>query len=415
LQTCLELIQGGQETVDSAVALYPELAEELRPMLEASLWLVNSREGFEPRPGFVTASRRRLVARIQEEQRQAPVGWREKLKQLWSTQQMAPVAFVFVLLLALFVSGTIVSVSQKALPGDSLYSVKHVLEQLALATSFDQANDAALQISFVNERLEEIKALIAEGRYEEVKEIVAQYEQDIQKTIELIEVVSDQDEFRAGRLALELEAILADQRALFETLMAFDWIPMPFQDTIARVIDASQAAQDAVQEFSVVIPATPLPTSRPPTHVSPSRTPLSTPTSAPTERPTATDTPRPTATPRPTETPLPTATNTPVPPTDTSTPTNTPKPTDTPTDTPTNTPVPPTDTPTNTPVPPTNTPTNTPVPPTDTPTNTPVPPTDTPVPSDTPSPTDMPTPIESPTQMGTPAGNGEVTPPVTPP
>ncbi len=254
LQTCLELIQGGQETVDSAVARYPELAEDLRPILEASLWIGSAREGFEPRPGFVTASRRRLVARIQEEQLQKPVSWREKLRQLLTTQQVAPVAFVVVLLLALFVSGTVVTVSQRALPGDGLYSVKQMLEQLALATSFDQANDAALQIRFVNERLEEFKALIAEGRYEEAKQVVAQYELDVRRTLELLEVVRDQDDLRAGRLALELESILASQQSLFEFLMASEFY-FPFQDAIARVIDASRAAQDAAQEFSVDDPA----------------------------------------------------------------------------------------------------------------------------------------------------------------
>jgi hypothetical protein len=381
-------------------------------MLEASLWIVNSREGFEPRPGFVTASRRRLVARIQEEQRQVPVSWREKLRALWSTQQIAPAAFVIILLLALFVSGTVVSVSQRALPGDGLYSVKQMLEQLALATSFDQANDAALQIRFVEERLEEIKALIAEGRYEEAKLIVTQYEADIQKTIDLIAEVSDQDEFRAGRLAVELEAILAAQRTLFETLMAFEWIPFPFQDTIARVIDASQAAQEAAQEFSVVIPPTSMPTARPPTQVIPTRTPFPTPTRAPTDKPDPTETPLPTQTPVPTNTPLPTATNTPVPPTDTATPTKTPVP---PTDTPTNTP---TDTPTNTPTDtPTDTPTNTPETPTPTPeTPTPTPETPTPTP-ETPTPTpETPTPTpETPTPTDTPGGSGEPASPTPPP
>jgi hypothetical protein len=64
----------------------------------------------------VNASRHRLVARIQEEQQQVPVTWQEKWRNLWSAQQIAPVAFVFVLLLSLFVSGTVVSAAQQALP-----------------------------------------------------------------------------------------------------------------------------------------------------------------------------------------------------------------------------------------------------------------------------------------------------------
>jgi len=384
LQTCLELIRDSRETVESVVARYPELSDDLRPILEASLWMVNSREDLEPRPGFVAASRRRLVTRIQEEQHQAPVSWQEKWQHLLSTQRVAPVAFVFILLLALFVSGTVVTAAQKALPGDSLYSVKRTLEQLALATSFDQANDAALQIEFIEERLDEVKALIAEGRFEEVKQIVAQYEEDVQNTIDLIAAVSDQDAFGAERLALELEGILADQRALIEALLTNEWIPFTYYNAIARVIDASEEGEDAVQDFSMVIPPTPKPT---PTPV-PTNTPYRpTPTKAPTERPAPTNTPRPSPTRAPTNTPLPTATNTPVPPTATPTRTDMPKPTDTPTDTPT------------------ATPTDTPIP-TDTPTAMP---TDTPSPTDTPTDTPVPTPI-IPVPTNTPGSNLEPSP-----
>ena len=70
-------------------------------------------------------------------------------------------------MLALFVSGTVVSASQKSLPGDDLYSIKLTLEQIALATSLDEENDAELQIQFVENRLTEVQALIVEERYEE--------------------------------------------------------------------------------------------------------------------------------------------------------------------------------------------------------------------------------------------------------
>ena len=62
LQFCLDLIRGGRETIDSVVALYPEFADELRAQLEIATWLTSAGTALDPRPGFVSASRSRLVS-----------------------------------------------------------------------------------------------------------------------------------------------------------------------------------------------------------------------------------------------------------------------------------------------------------------------------------------------------------------
>ena len=67
LQSCLDLIRGGRETIDTVVARYPEYAEELRAQLEIATWLSTTGPALDPSPGFVSASRRRLVSRIQLE------------------------------------------------------------------------------------------------------------------------------------------------------------------------------------------------------------------------------------------------------------------------------------------------------------------------------------------------------------
>src|SRR3990170_4412385 len=393
LQSCLDLIRGGQETVDSVVTRYPDLAAELKPQLETVLWLSAHRQALEPRPGFVTASRRRLMTQLQQEQRQVPLTWREHLQQFWSAQKLAPVAFVFILLLSLFVSGTIVSASQKSLPGDNLYAVKLTLEQLALATSLDQASDAKLQIQFVEERLEEVRALIFEGRYEQVARTVHDYEDHINKTIELIGAVSEQDKSQARQLALELETILSQHRLILIALRIN--APDSIYSAISQVLMAAEQAESMAKEFSVLIPPTPTPvrpTSTPVPSPVPTNTPRPTPTLAPTERPLPTEPEEPTST--PSRTPEPSATPTPIPPTLTPTDTEEP-PTDTPvpTDTPTPTPTPDTTTPTpDTPTPTPDTPTPTPHTPTPTP-HTPSPsPTDTLPPPTTPPPTTPPPP-----------------------
>lgn len=379
LQVCLDLIRGGRETIDSVVARYPEYAEELREQLEIVSWLSASGPALDPRPGFVAASRRRLVSRIQMESQPSaappPMSLSERLGQFFAVQKVAPVAFVFVLMLALFVSGTVVSASQKSLPGDNLYSVKLTLEQIALATSLDEENDAELQIQFVENRLIEVRALIVEKRYEEVAETIQEYEEQVSETLETIKEVSDQNRFLAYDLAARLDGILAEQRNILAVLSQN--APESIGLNISRVWVVSEVVKLTAEDIANFVPPPPAP---PPTATStrvPTRTPRPSPTLAPTQppAPTPTNTSKP-----PTKVP---PTNTPV------TPTNTPKP-------PTNTPV----TPTNTPVPPTNTPvtpTNTPVPPT----NTPVPATNTPRPTAiTPQPTNAPTqPPATPTQV----------------
>jgi len=353
LQSCLDLIRGGRESVDSVVARYPEFADELRAQLEIALWLSTSSAALDPRPGFVSASRRRLVSKIQQEHQPVmatPLTWGERLQQFLSVQKVAPVAFVFILMLALFVSGTVVSASQKSLPGDDLYTVKRTLEQIALATSLDEVNDAELQIQFVENRLSEVQALIVEERYEEVAETIGEYEEQVSKTLEIINTVSDQDRFLAYDLAVQLDGILAEQKSILAVLSKNTPDSVGFNVT-ARLWFVSEIVKLNAEEFAIFVPPPP---SDQPTAVptsAPTRTPRPTPTLAPTQRPFL-PSPTPTKTQKP-PTPIP-PTNTPLPPTDTPAPTNTPLP---PTDTPVPTAIPteppiPTDIPTDIPPPP---------------------------------------------------------------
>ncbi len=379
LQSCLDLIRGGRETINSVVARYPEYGDELRAQLEIALWLSSASTALDPRPGFVAASRSRLVSRIQRESQPdliPPMTWAERLQNFLSAQKVAPVAFVFILMLGLVVSGTVVSASQISLPGDDLYSVKLTLEQLALATSLDEKNDAELQIQHVENRLTEVQALIVEERYEEVAGTIQEYEEQVSKTLETIQTVSDQDRFIAYELAAQLEGILAEQKNILAALS----INAPESvglNIYYRVLVSSEVVKLTAENYANIVPPPP---SAPPTAV-PTKTPTRTPRPSPTQAPTQPPAPTPTRTRRPpTDTPL-LPTNTPLPPTSTpQPPTNTPLPS-------TNTPLPPT----NTPLPP---PTNTPLPP---PTNTPLPPpTNTPVPTAAPT---NPPPPPTPTQQ----------------
>jgi hypothetical protein len=402
LQSCLELVRGGEETIESAIARYPEFKDELRSQLVTALWVASHRDVLEPRPGFVNASRRRLVARIQQEsQVQRPLTWRERLQQAWTMQRVAPVAFVFILLLFLFVSGTVVSASQKSLPGSDLYTVKRTLEKIALATTIDQATGAELNVRLTRQRFEEWRALLDDPTSGEADTTASEIDAQVNRTLESIDALAGEDAATAARLAQEFEVLLGQQQSFLASLQNN---PDPSVAlAVTKVIKVTRAGREraettrantlAMIEPGVDDPRVPPPTAtRTPVPTPVPTRPLPTPTMAPIDRsgepedtkpaPTAVWTKTPTDVPT---LPPPTATHTPTekPPEDTPTPTNTPTPT-------------PTDTPT-------PTPTNTPTP---TPTNTPVP-TDTPTPTPTDTPTRTPTPTESPTSPN----NGETSTP----
>jgi hypothetical protein len=68
---------------------------------------------------------------------------------------------------AIFASGGTVLVSQNALPGDFLYSVKVEVEEFRLLISSDEL-DANLYLQFAAERVEEMNALLERGRLADV-------------------------------------------------------------------------------------------------------------------------------------------------------------------------------------------------------------------------------------------------------
>ena len=398
LQTCLSLIESGQATVETALARYPEFADQLRPELEIAIWLSAQREQLDPRPGWVVASKRRILARYQEELNAAPVpagwlGW-NPLSFPWLNKTIVQVAFAFVLLFTLFVGGNgVVMASQGALPGDSLYPIKTALEKVNLAMSLDKTKEAQLNLEYTQRRMVEFNRLLIEGRSADIPQALDNMQNQVNQTIQSLDTAAVQDAPQTKALAASFESLLADQNEVLDSLI--DSASASTKPAIEKAMTVSSAGARVTRQLLSALPS-PTPTkspanrrqvnggaataTRPPATNAPTKTfkPLATATSQvaaplratpttapffePPEAPTATNTLLPpstsTSTPKP-PTPVP---PTPVPPTATYTPT----PTDTPTPVPTDTPTPlPTDTPTPLPTDtPTPVPTDTPTPPT---------------------------------------------------
>jgi len=360
VQSCLDLLQDGQGSIDTILASYPELESELRPRLESAIWLSSHRDAYNPRPGFVRASRSRLVAQLQEEMKAAPppavplsenTFWRF-WQNLFRSRDVFQLAVVLVLVVTFItVSSGVALAAQSALPGEPFYSVKITLENVQIAVTPSNSKDAQLRIAFAQKRLVEMQSLILEGRYEYVPQTVANFELQVDQAVKLMNVVVNQNPDKGKELAHQLQQTLAEQSTVLQVMAGV--VPQETKPEVERAIKTSMFGSAAANEVIVtghgatifmptstattvgglVGPPTssPSPTSTPTgtatlVPVSPfistptsSRTPISptltlteTPgpgplikkaTSTPTPTPTSTKKPRPTQKPRPTKKP----------------------------------------------------------------------------------------------------------------
>lgn len=232
LQDCLAKIRSGKETLDSALADYPQKTADLRPLLEAALWIQSRQDALQPRPGFVSSSSRRLVEQIRQEQLSEPasgnISWWENILQTLSAgfqhkRRVAQLVTALVLVLALLLTagGTrIAKASQSSLPGDLLYGVKRTIEKAELALTPNEAGKAEVYIKNARNRLEEVQSLLEKNRTEHIGETVSLFEDQVYRAISIMVVVRDQDNVRAKVLAGELNSILQEESMTLRKLAA---------------------------------------------------------------------------------------------------------------------------------------------------------------------------------------------------
>jgi hypothetical protein len=159
LEICLTDIEQGAD-IDSVLMRYPNLADELRPILEASL---KAREMAVPAPSpeVVRRNRAKLLQRAAEmrERKTAATS-----RRTWSVPLRRAFVTLMVIII-LFASGTgLVRAASNTLPGDNLYTVKRTWEDVLVFFTFNADKRAALEFDHENERLDEVNDLLAEGR-----------------------------------------------------------------------------------------------------------------------------------------------------------------------------------------------------------------------------------------------------------
>ena len=163
LEFCLREIEEGGE-METALARFPEYAEELRPILETSI-KARAMASPEPSPELVRRSRARVMQHAAE-LREAKVA--PRTKRVIPLFQRLAISFTLAAIFLMSGSG-LLSASASALPGENLYPVKRGWESIRLFFIFDSEARSLLEHEFENERLHEANELLAEGRHEVIE------------------------------------------------------------------------------------------------------------------------------------------------------------------------------------------------------------------------------------------------------
>jgi hypothetical protein len=162
LEYCLQALEDGAD-LNAVLARYPDLAEELRPILEASIAARNMAvDG--PSTEAMRRGRAKLLRRAAELREMRAPAPRRVIPIFQRLSLALTIAAVFLL------SGTgLVRASSTALPGENLYPVKRTWEGMRLWFVFDANLRDALRSEYENERLEEVGELLSEGRHETIQ------------------------------------------------------------------------------------------------------------------------------------------------------------------------------------------------------------------------------------------------------
>lgn len=216
LDICLDRILKGQETIDIILDDNPKLADELRPRLEAALWLTAQKPNTDPRPEFISASSQRLMARIQQESRaqkqsrqQSPSFWQNLFTSKKLAFQFGLVAIV--IFSTILFSSTVALAAQSAIPGELLYPVKTSLETVQLAITTSPVEEAKLHIQYADRRLVEIQTLSALDDYEKLDGVVNNLDEHVTQALKVLQSQTIKDPTQTKELAEEMQRSLSRQ------------------------------------------------------------------------------------------------------------------------------------------------------------------------------------------------------------
>lgn len=290
LDECLHEMGTRGEALERCLQRYSQHAGQLAPLIQVADRI---RQTSHPRLSVpaTQAIEQRLLRRARElkQSRAQPGLWPLSL----SWRPLVTIAAILIVVLALVLAGGggIVYASTDSLPGDPLYGVKRVTEQIQLFFAPTGTRRAELHMRFAERRLEETQALIeTEGKVDE--ETLAAIAEETELAFEEVERAHPADK---SKLVEKLVSLTEGQQSVLKRVQAK--VPEAAQKGLSRALEASQRGHEKAREA--------LEKEKPGPGGKPTESPTPIETLEPTHTPKATHTPKPTKTPKPTHEPGP--------------------------------------------------------------------------------------------------------------
>ena len=220
LNECIERLAAG-ETVEQCLASYPDYAVELEPLLRTSASTMNAAATITHREEAKQRSRYQFMAAVADRKREAnrgwlgrairPSGWRAKLA------RTAVVALGVVVLGTGTAYGATVA-SEDSVPGDPLYAVKTLKEDISLRMPKSDLARAKEHAHLATVRTEEVGSLIDRGRMELANEHVVRVTYHLNSCAELVGVTITA---HANPLEMPADTTPSERQQLIGELVAY--------------------------------------------------------------------------------------------------------------------------------------------------------------------------------------------------
>jgi hypothetical protein len=230
LEQSIEEVKAGRYSIEECLARYPQAPQELEALLRTALQ-IGTPPDVEPSTAFKVQARVRLMEQISSRQNLPKTAGRfwPAISTFNPVTKMAIVAVAVGL--ALFsVGGSTVYASQDSLPGDTLYGVKLVSEQVRAALTVSSSEKTELYLSLAENRIEEMAALADSIRTKDVGSAADGFEKALGRAL----------------------SAAGDQPGLFETVSLATPHYLAVLDSVYdRVPDAAKPAVTAAREASI--------------------------------------------------------------------------------------------------------------------------------------------------------------------
>ena len=186
LEYCLqELTETGD--IEASLRRFPQYVDQLRPQLELAQAMRVFYRQVPEAPGGLKAGRERMLAAAAEQRKRgvapASAATAKPAARRWRLAPLRIFALALVVALAVVVTGGgLAWASTQSLPGDLLYPIKLVTEDVRMALASTPEERVELALGFLDERIDESQALVVAERPVS-DELVAQIQEGIEQAL----------------------------------------------------------------------------------------------------------------------------------------------------------------------------------------------------------------------------------------